>query len=51
MASKNKLIKDVDEDTWRKFIAYCKLKNIKVGDQLSDILDVFLKNKLKKMLK
>jgi hypothetical protein len=49
--AKHKLIKDVDEETWRKFIAYCKLKNIKVGDQLSKILDGFLKNKLKRLLK
>ncbi|MBD3247017.1 hypothetical protein GF378_00150 [Candidatus Pacearchaeota archaeon] len=51
MARKNKLIKDVDEDTWRKFIAYCKLKNIRVGKELSEVLDKFLKNKLKRMLK
>jgi hypothetical protein len=49
--AKHKLIKDVDEETWRKFIAYCKLKNIKVGDQLSEILEGFLKNKLKRLLK
>ena len=47
----HKLIKDIDEDTWRKFIAYCKLKNIKVGEQLDDILKDFLKKKLKRLLK
>ena len=47
----HKLIKDIDEDTWRKFIAYCKLKNIKVGDELNKVLDEFLKKKLKKLLK
>jgi len=47
----HKLIKDIDEETWRKFIAYCKLKNIKVGDELNKVLDEFLKKKLKKLLK
>jgi len=52
MATKNnKLVKDVDEETWRKFIAYCKLKNITVGEELSEILNKFLKNKLKRLLK
>lgn len=51
MASKNhKLIKDVDEDTWRKFIAYCKLKDITVGEQINEVLGEFLKKRLKKML-
>ena len=47
----HKLVKDVDEETWRKFIAYCKLKNITVGEELNEILDGFLKNKFKRMLK
>ncbi|HJX50832.1 MAG TPA: hypothetical protein VJ438_05205 [Candidatus Nanoarchaeia archaeon] len=47
----HKLIKDVDDETWRKFIAYCKLKNITVGEELNNILDDFLKNKFNKLLK
>ena len=47
----NKLIKDMDEETWRRFIAFCKLKNIKVNDQLKDILEDFLKENLNKILK
>jgi len=47
----HKLVKDIDEETWRKFIAYCKLKNIKVGDELSNILESFLKNKFNRMFK
>jgi len=47
----HKLIKDVDEEVWRKFIAYCKLKNIKVGDELSEILEDFLSKKFNKMFK
>jgi hypothetical protein len=52
MAGKNhKLVKDVDEETWRKFIAYCKLKDITVGDQINEILESFLKKKLRRLLK
>ena len=29
----NKLIKDIDEEIWRKFVAYCKIKGVKVGDE------------------
>ncbi len=47
----HKLIKDVDEDTWRKFIAYCKLKDITVGEQINEVLDGFLKTKFKELLK
>ena len=47
----NKLIKDMDEETWRRFIAFCKLKNIKVNDQLKEILEEFLKKNLDKILK
>ena len=46
----NKLIKDMDEETWRRFIAFCKLKDIKVNDQLKDILEEFLQKNLGKML-
>ena len=39
----HKLIKDVNEETWRKFVAYCKLKGVKVGDELNNILEGYLK--------
>jgi len=42
----NKLIKDMDEETWRKFIAFCKLKNVKVNNQLKEILEEFLEKNL-----
>jgi len=48
---KNKLIKDVNEEVWRKFIAYCKLKNIKVGEELSEILKDFLNKKFNKLFR
>ena len=38
----NKLIKDIDEEIWRKFVAYCKLKNTKVGDEVNKVLKEFL---------
>ena len=47
----NKLIKDMDEETWRRFIAFCKLKNVKVNDQLKEILEEFLEKNLGRMLK
>lgn len=43
----NKLIKNVDEETWRKFAGYCKVKGEKVGKKLSEILNDYLKNKIK----
>ncbi len=47
----NKLIKDMDEHTWRRFIAFCKLKNIKVNAQLEEILEEFLEKNLDNLLK
>lgn len=47
----NKLIKDMDEETWRKFVAFCKLKNINVNTQLKEVLDEFLEKNLGKVLK
>ncbi|MBU0614781.1 MAG: hypothetical protein KJ601_01705 [Nanoarchaeota archaeon] len=46
----NKLIKDMDEDTWRRFVAFCKLKNINVNEQLKEILDEHLKKNLQKAI-
>tara|TARA_Y100000034_G_scaffold127742_1_gene181148 strand:- start:8362 stop:8499 length:138 start_codon:yes stop_codon:yes gene_type:complete len=42
----NKLIKNVDEEIWRKFTGYCKAKGGKVGEKLSEILENYLKNKI-----
>ena len=47
----NKLVKDMDEETWRRFIAFCKLKNVKVSDQLKTILEEFLETNLDNLLK
>ncbi len=40
-------VRDLDKDTWRKFSAYCKLKDVKVGDELNKILEEYLKKKFK----
>ena len=48
---KNKLIKDINENIWRKFTAYCKLKGVKVGDELNNLLKDHLKKKLNKLFK
>ena len=45
----NKLIKDMDEDTWRKFVAYCKLKNVKVSEELKDIIKEHIKKNFEKL--
>jgi len=47
----NKLIKDMDEETWRRFIAFCKLKNTKASEQLKEILEEFIGKDLNKLLK
>ncbi len=43
----NKLIKDIDDEIWRKFAGYCKAKGEKVGNKLADILKDYLKDKIK----
>lgn len=43
----NKLVKNLDEEMWRKFTGYCKAKGEKVGKKLSEILREYLKDKLK----
>jgi len=39
-----KLIKNVDNDMWRKFTGHCKMKNVLVGEELTKILRGYLKN-------
>jgi hypothetical protein len=48
---KHKLVKDVNEELWRKFIAYCKIKNVKVSDELDEVLKKHVGKNLKKVLK
>ena len=42
----DKLVKDLEERTWRKFTGYCKAKGEKVGKKLSSILEEYLKDKI-----
>lgn len=43
---KSKLINGMDENTWNKFISYCKIKQFKPSEKLAEILEEFLKDKI-----
>ena len=43
------VIKDINEETWRKFVAYCKLKGVTVAEELDEILKNHLKKELKRL--
>jgi len=47
----HKLIKDLDDELWRKFVAYCTLKGVKVNKELEEVLNEHLDKNFKKMLK
>ena len=47
----NKLIKDIDEEIWRKFVAYCKIKGVKVGNELGGIIKKEIDKNLKNLIK
>lgn len=47
MMKKNKIIKEMDDETWRKFTGYCKIKGSQVSDELKKILEKYLRDKLK----
>lgn len=47
----NKLIKDMNVDTWKKFVICCKLKDVKVSNELDEILKDYIKENLDKLLK
>ncbi|MBW2992408.1 hypothetical protein KY345_04290 [Candidatus Woesearchaeota archaeon] len=44
---KNKIIKEMDDDIWRKFTGYCKIKGSSVSGELKKILEKYLREKLK----
>jgi len=46
-----KLVKDIGEETWRKFVAYCKIKGVKVGSELEVLLKNHIKNNLNELFK
>ncbi len=45
----DKLIKGMDEQTWNKFVAFCKLKNIKIASELEILINNHLDINLKKL--
>ena len=47
----HKLVKDIDDELWRKFIAYCKLKGVKVNKELEEILKNHLDKNFEKLVK
>jgi len=47
----HKLIKDLNDKVWRKFVAYCILKNVKVNKELEKIIREHLDKNFKKLLK
>jgi len=38
----HKLIKDIDEEVWRKFTGFCKIKDVRVGKELEKVLREYL---------
>ncbi|MFH1642116.1 MAG: hypothetical protein ABIC04_04400 [Nanoarchaeota archaeon] len=46
----SKLIKGIDEQVWRKFVAYCKIKGVNVGDELGIVLKEHNDKKLKNVI-
>jgi len=33
-----KSVENIDETLWRKFVAKCKIKGVRVGDELNSIM-------------
>ena len=46
----HKLIKDLNDSIWRKFVAYCTLKGVKVNKEIEEILEEYLDKNFKKAL-
>lgn len=42
-----KIIRNIDEEVWRKFTGYCKIKDKKVGELLTEVLYKYLEEKIK----
>ena len=45
----NKLIRGIDEDTWRKFTGLCKMEAVSPGDELTKILKAYIKRRYVKV--
>jgi len=46
----NKLVKDIDEEIWRKFVAYCKIKGVRVGSELGRVIKKEIDKNLKNVI-
>jgi hypothetical protein len=44
---RNKIIKGMDDETWRRFTGYCKIKGKSVSEELRQILEKYLGDKLR----
>jgi len=42
----HKLIKDMDEEVWRKFTGFCKIKGVKINEELEEILTKYLEKNI-----
>ncbi len=44
-------VRNLNKETWNKFVAYCKLKGVNVGAELGEILEREMKKKFKELLR
>ena len=43
----DKLIKGIDEQLWNKFVAFCKIKNVRIASELEKLINLKLNAELK----
>lgn len=47
----NKLIKDLNEEKWRMFVALLKIENIRVNSKIEELIDEYITKNTKRLLK
>ena len=45
----NKLIKGINEEKWRKFVALLKIENKRVSEKVEEFIDNYLKKNMKRL--